>query len=226
MEQLTAPAAEAECRSAFATVRLAKNCLWWLVLLAVVVQLGGFVLVRFVDGIPEPLPQAAPAAEAVRAQTQPAGAASARSQDVGPWRRALSWGLGASKFTGLAGGTLLTLTLLLAVKLSLVGRTGGIAGFMGAFFTALVMWVFLVPWQQVANFSFACGALFNLGELEGRTNELLSGGSVLFAAVYYLRFVAYPLLVVGLLLVIQARFARGHRRMSLGVAQPEVPEKM
>jgi len=226
MEQLTAPAAEEECRCAFATVRLAKNCLWWLVLLAVVVQLTGFVLVRFVDGIPEPLPQAPPTAVAVKAQTQPAGAARAPAEDAAPWRRALSWALGATKFTGLAAGTLLTLTLLVAVKLSLVGRTGGIAGFVGAFFTALVMWVFLVPWQQVANFSFACGALFNLGELERRTNELLSGGSVVFAAVYYLRFVAYPLFVVMLLLLVQARFARGHRRMSLGVARPEVPEKM
>ncbi len=215
MEQLRTQVDDDQYRTAFGTIRAAKNWFWWLILACLVIQFAGFVLVRFwgvIDKAPAVVAVAADEDAATRADT---------------WYRALGWFLPATKFTGMVSGMLLALTLLLAVKIALLGRAGGVAGFIGAFFWSLLLLVFLIPWQQVTRTTFASGALHNLDYLIEQTRSVTWNAkdvSWFDQVMYYARFVAYPLFVVLLQLVVQVKFARGHRRMSLSVAEAAVAE--
>ena len=142
------------------------------------------------------------------------------------WYELLCWVLPATKFIALAAGMLLILTLMFAVKLSLLGHIGGVAGFMSGFFWSILLWVFLIPWQQVLQSSFASGALYNLHFLVKHTQDAVWSGSasLITQILYYARFVAYPIFVILLALVVQAKFARGYRRMALSVAEAVRPQ--
>ena len=141
------------------------------------------------------------------------------------WYHVLMWLLPTAKFLAMVMSLLLALALLLSVKLSLLGRTGGVAGFVGAFFWSLLLIVFLIPWEQVFTTSLACGALFNLGTLVQETLRVVwqpGEFSGMTQGLYYARFVFYPVLIVLILLVVQAKFARGHKRMTMTVSATEV----
>lgn len=210
-----------EYRDALASVRIAKNCLWWLILLSIIVQVASFSAVRFVGVVDEASSQG----RTDQTTSAPATAASedaAASAEV--WRQCLNWIFPATKFVALVAGVLLVLTMLLAVNLTLVGRTGGSAGFTGGLFWAMLLCVFLIPWQQIGEFrsTFACGALYNFGDLTEWTRRVVwkaKDVSFLTRIFYYARFLAYPCFAAMLLLVVQARFARGWRRANLDVQQ-------
>jgi len=229
MEQLTAASGHDEYRQAFGSVRAAKNVFWWLIFLAVGAQLAGFIVIRFGKVIDADVPAAR--AAATRPATQPAAkGAAAQPADKAPprlgmWYRALAWALPATKFLAFAAGMLLVLTLMFAVKIALQGRIGGVSGFMSAFFWSLLLWVFLVPWQQVlAGSTVACGALYNLGDVIGETGKVAWGAKPDWAtqALYYARFIAYPAVVLALWVIVQMKFASGFRRATLGVARADV----
>lgn len=210
MEQVRTHIAEDQYHAAFGTVRAAKNWFWWLILAAIVIQIVCFVLVCFAGVID----QAADVAPLAAADKDNAGAAHV-------WYNILAWVLPATKFIGLAAGMLLVLTLMFAVKLTLLGRSGGVDGFISAFFWSLLLWVFLIPWQQVLHGALACGVLYNLGDLVRQYRFAVCNGqdaSWLLKALYYVRFLAYPVFVILLLLAVQAKFARGYQRMTLGVS--------
>jgi len=100
--------------------------------------------------------------------------------------------------------TLYCLTMLLALKVSLIGRLGGINHICRAFFISLVMLVLLLPWQS----AFGCvikGAMYTPCELKACPAET-SGifGSIL----YYLRFTGYWLLIMLLLILSHVRSCR------------------
>lgn len=212
MEQIEGPVGNDEYRRALATVRFAKNVFLWLIFLALVIQFSGFVLVRFAGAIEVAVPA-----------TQPATAPAAGAAD-NAWETVYEWVLPATKFIALAAGMLLVLTLLLAVKLALVGRTGGVSGFLSAFFWSLLLWVFLIPWQQaLAGSTFACGALYNLNDLLAETARIKAeDAGFLRQVVYYLRFMAYPVFVFLLWLLVHAKFTRGYRRVTLGVEKADI----
>ena len=101
--------------------------------------------------------------------------------------------------------TLYCLTILLALKVSLVGRLGGIKHICRAFFISLVMLVLLLPWQSV----FGCvvtGAMYTPCELAKWYSAETSGtfGIIL----YYLRFSGYWLLIMLLLILSHMRSCR------------------
>jgi len=224
MEQLRTHVAGDQYQEAFASVRAAKNWFWWLILAAVVIQIAGFILVRYGGVIDEAPAVTEPAGAKVAPATAPAADEQAQSANV--WYQTLNWILPATKFIALAAGMLLILTTMFSVKLALLGRTGGVGGFMGAFFWSILLWVFLIPWQQALHTSVAAGALFNLGELVARTRPIIWDGeeaSALERVFYYVRFLAYPLFVIVLQLIVQAKFARGYRRTTVGVSG-ELPE--
>ena len=80
--------------------------------------------------------------------------------------------------------TLYCLTMLFSLKISLIGRLGGINHICRAFFISLVMLVLLLPWQSV----FGCvvkGAMYTPCELKGCSAET---GSIFPTILYYLRF--------------------------------------
>ena len=118
-----------------------------------------------------------------------------------------------------------TLALLVAVKVSLVGRLGGVAMLVSAFFWSLVLLAILVPWQYAFAESPFSGALFNYDDLYRFTREVKSSwGAVdvgmLILVFYHVRFLAYPILAVLIWLLVAMKFRRGCRRMVVSAAVP------
>ena len=224
MEQIDSPSGPNEYRGALATARYAKNLFLWLIFLAIVIQLSAFVMVRFAK-VFGPLAAGASAATATAPATAPSTqAAPANTAAAETWQEVYLWALPITKFVALAAGMLLVLTLLLSVKIALVGRTGGVAGFLGAFFWSLLLWVFLIPWQQVLPGSnMLAGVAYNLGDLLDATAEATTeraGG--LTVVLYYARFLGYPIFVFILWLLVQRKYVRGYRQACLRVAPVEV----
>jgi hypothetical protein len=247
---------------AFASLRLAKNVFWSILLASLAVQLAGFVLVRFsnlivghpVQAAPVPLKSASAPVNVVVPNEQPATAASrparperARAaaapaasttpargeatllpsgQDASesPWRQIFDWAMPASMFLCLTAGLLLALVLLLCVALSLLARTGGIEGFLGAFFWALLLWVLLIPWQQAFWGRLLLGVPYTLGDLVDATRRVIftPRQPMWEHIMYYARYVGFPLLAILMLGIIQGKFARGYGRMALSVAQTAI----
>ena len=100
--------------------------------------------------------------------------------------------------------TLYCLTILLALKVSLIGRLGGINHICRAFFISLVMLVLLLPWQSV----FGCvvkGAIYTPCELKACSAET---SGIFGIILYYLRFTGYWLLIMLLLILSHVRSCR------------------
>jgi hypothetical protein len=107
-------------------------------------------------------------------------------------------------FVLIPSAVLYCLTMLFAMKVSLIGRLGGINHIARAFFMSLLFLVLLLPWQVLLAPVFA-GAMFTPGELLVACQAQKS----VFAEVsFYLRFVGYWLLVLLLLLISQIRSMR------------------
>lgn len=102
-------------------------------------------------------------------------------------------------------GVLYCLTILLALKISLVGRLGGINHICRAFFLSLIMLILLLPWQSV----FDCviiGAIYKPCEM---MRWILAGTDTMFDIIlFYLRFCGFWLLIVLLLICSQLRSGR------------------
>ncbi len=94
------------------------------------------------------------------------------------------------------------LTMLFSLKVSMLGRLGGINHITKAFFLSLIMFVLVLPWQKVFD-SVIMGAVFTPSELvkwhAARTGEMLD------MVLYYMRFCGYMVLVFLLLLLAQIR---------------------
>ncbi|MDY7011186.1 MAG: hypothetical protein SVV80_10615 [Planctomycetota bacterium] len=229
MGPINAPLENEQYKTALASVRRAKNCLWWLIVISIVIQMAAFVSVRFV-GVLGDAPQQADKIPAGTDQATTAPSSSATTDDetdgsVFVWREMLGWILPATKFIAMVAGILLALTMLTAVQMSLVGRTGGAAGFTSGFFWSLLLLMFLIPWQQVVGSTFACGVLYNLSDLTDWTARVTWGAknvSIAKQIFYYDRFLGYPVFVILLCLVVQAKFARGWRRADLGAMQADL----
>ncbi|MFZ2148384.1 MAG: hypothetical protein WAV28_14310 [Sedimentisphaerales bacterium] len=102
-------------------------------------------------------------------------------------------------------GLLYCLTILLSLKISLVGRLGGMNHISRAFFLSLVMLVLLLPWQEI----FGCmvrGAIYTPCELAKWSSA--ETGSIFDIILYYLRFSGYWLLILLLLIFSQLRSGR------------------
>ncbi len=101
--------------------------------------------------------------------------------------------------------TLYCLTMLFSLKISLIGRLGGINHICRAFFLSLVMVVLLLPWQSAFG-RVVIGAIYTPCELAESCAAETRGifGSIL----YYLRFTGYWLLIVLLLILSHVRSCR------------------
>jgi hypothetical protein len=138
--------------------------------------------------------------------------------------KTLLWVLEASKVLGVVLGLLLILNGVFAALLSLVGQQGAPGGFIGAFHWGLILLALLIPWQGVLAPTFACGATFDLGELLTAQADVKGGGidwgeDWFDVALYYGRFLAYPILALFVLFVSGLKFGSGFRPLK---AQPSV----
>jgi hypothetical protein len=100
------------------------------------------------------------------------------------------------------------LTILFSLKVSIVGKLGGISHIGRAFFLALFMFVLLLPWQRVFG-SVVIGAIYTPCEL---VKAYSADRANLFAnIIYYLRFSGYWLLIFFMLILTQMRTCRWTR---------------
>jgi len=103
------------------------------------------------------------------------------------------------------------LTLLFSLKISMLGRLGGINHISKAFFLSLFMLVLLLPWQRFFP-AVAVGMIYTPEELlNARATVCESGCSPMDTILYYLRFSGYWLLVMLLLVFAQFRSTRWAR---------------
>jgi len=103
------------------------------------------------------------------------------------------------------------LTLLFSLKISMLGRLGGINHISKAFFLSLFMFVLLLPWQRFFP-SVIVGMIYTPEELlNARATVCESGCSPIDTTLYYLRFTGYWLLVTLLLVLAQFRSTRWAR---------------
>lgn len=117
----------------------------------------------------------------------------------------VAWLIRFVNFVVVPAAVLYCLTILFTLKVSLLGRLGGINHICRAFFLSLVMVVLLLPWQLVFG-GVVAGAMYTPGELlsacAGNT------GGIFKATLYYLRFTGYWVLVMLLLVLSQLRSSR------------------
>ncbi len=212
--------------AAFRSIKAAKNFFMWLIAMALVLQLGGFIAVHCF-GVLDPLyvKEAAPATQPAATQpaaTQPALASADNSDDLLAEisREVLVYGLEATKFFSFVLCLLAVLTLMFAVKLSLVGALGGMGGFMSAFFWSLILLATLTPWENIVGGGFVFGAMHSFCAMK---NAIMSmrpqwgAGSVeMFdMIVFYGRFVAYPSVALLIWLIVMLKFAKGYKTSAL-----------
>ncbi|NQU75507.1 MAG: hypothetical protein HQ546_04225 [Planctomycetes bacterium] len=232
MQQMQHNFDDRQYRRAFACVRVAKNWFWWLILLAVIIDLGTFITVRFWPVLnnskcfqsdlaalrhAEPTPAASPQAETqpVTQLTEPINEPS-NSAD---WLyRAFGAGLAAARSIGLLCAVLLWLSLLLSLGIALVGRLGDVGHLTGALLWSLVLAILFVPWDVVFGAVTVPGVLFGRTELIAKTAEVTwgaSGVSWAHQVLYFARFAAYPLLALVLWFAVQVKYALACREVSV-----------
>jgi hypothetical protein len=97
------------------------------------------------------------------------------------------------------------LTILFALKISLVGRLGGINHICRAFFLSLIMVLLLLPWQRIF-----CGVIIGAIYTPCEMMKWISAGTgtILDVVLFYLRFCGFWLLILLLLICSQLRSGR------------------
>jgi len=119
----------------------------------------------------------------------------------------LAFGIRLLNFVLIPSAVLYCLTILFALKVSLLGRLGGINHISRAFFISIFFVIFLLPWQLLFRPVFA-GVIFTPGELL----EACTADKGIWATVFfYLRFIGYWLFVLLMLFSAQVRSIRWTR---------------
>lgn len=117
----------------------------------------------------------------------------------------LAWLIRFVDFALILAAILYCLTILFSLKVSLLGRLGGINHISRAFFLSLVFLVLLLPWQKFfANVVY--GAIYTPSELLISYAAKTKG--VFSTTLYYLRFSGHWLVVVLLLVSAHIRSSR------------------
>jgi len=113
-------------------------------------------------------------------------------------------------FVLILAAILYCLTMLFSLKISLLGRLGGINHICRAFFISLVFIVLLLPWQIPWRRFFAggiFGAMYTPSELQSSFAALKDSG-IFYKTFYYLRFCGYWLIALLLLIFSYIRSCR------------------
>ena len=117
----------------------------------------------------------------------------------------LAMGIRVANAILVLAGLLYCLTILLSLKVSLVGRLGGMNHISRAFFLSLVMLILLLPWQRVFG-GVVLGAIYSPCELVKWSSA--ETPNIFGIILYYLRFCGYWLLILLLLIFSQLRSGR------------------
>jgi len=118
----------------------------------------------------------------------------------------LAWLIRFFDFVLIPAATLYCLTMLFSLKVSLLGRLGGINHICRAFFLSLVFVVLLLPWQRFFA-GVVVGAIYTPQELLS-SYTAVEAKDIFGTTLFYLRFTGYWLVVLLLLIFSQLRSAR------------------
>jgi hypothetical protein len=102
--------------------------------------------------------------------------------------------------------TMYCLTLLFCLKISLLGRLGGLNHISRAFLLSLVVFVLVLPWQKFFG-GIAAGLIYTPTELL-ENHAGIQGGKIINIALYYLRFSGLWVVVMAVLVFAQVRSIR------------------
>ena len=97
------------------------------------------------------------------------------------------------------------LTMIFSLKVSMLGRLGGINHITRAFFLSLIVLILIIPWQRIFD-GMILGAVFTSDELIKGYSEKTS--DMLDIILYYMRFCGYMVLAFLLLILAQIRSSR------------------
>ena len=92
-----------------------------------------------------------------------------------------------------------------------MGRLGGVSHVTRAFFLSLLMLILLLPWQKIF-WGVIVGAMYSPDDLLNSVT-ITPANDTLAAALYYIRFTIYWLVVVLLLIFAQVKSSKWARAM-------------
>lgn len=119
----------------------------------------------------------------------------------------LAWLIRFFNFVLIPTSILYCLTMLFSLKVSMLGRLGGINHIARAFFLSLVSLVLLLPWQRFFA-GVVVGAMYTPQELLNSCAARCGDCGVFSTIFFYLRFTGYWLLVLLLFIFAQLRSIR------------------
>lgn len=209
-----------DCLEAVDVFRGWKNFLFVIVLVALLLLQAAFWLVDIGYVKIEEIATTATAVEKseVAALAQPADP---NKQITAPQPKAqpsfqitfkqLAWAIKFLNFIVIPAAVLYCLTLLFGLKVSLVGRLGGVSHVTRAFFLSLLMLILMLPWQRIF-WGVVVGCLYSPEDLLNSVT-ITPAQDTLSSVLYYLRFTVYWLIVVLLLIFSQIRSGKWARAM-------------
>jgi len=156
-------------------------------------------------GLSEDVQDVGEAAKKVTAEQSEPAEAEIKDSLFGITFKHLAMGIRVVNAILILTGLLYCLTILLSLKVSLVGRLGGMNHISRAFFLSLVMLILLLPWQRVFA-GMVLGAIYSPCELVKWSSA--ETGNIFDIILYYLRFCGYWLLILLLLIFSQLRSGR------------------
>ena len=156
-------------------------------------------------GLSEDVQDVGEAAKKVAAEQSEPAEAEMEDSLFGITFKHLAMGIRVANAILVLAGLLYCLTILLSLKVSLVGRLGGMNHISRAFFLSLVMLILLLPWQRVFG-GVVLGAIYSPCELVKWSSA--ETPPIFGIILYYLRFSGYWLLIMLLLIFSQLRSGR------------------
>ncbi|MHC4122199.1 MAG: hypothetical protein ACYSSI_01390 [Planctomycetota bacterium] len=123
--------------------------------------------------------------------------------------KSLIWFVRFFDFVIIPAAILYCLTMLFCLKVSMLGRLGGINHISRAFFLSLVFVVLLMPWQKLFG-GIVAGVIYTPKELLDACNAVKDGG-IFIRILHYLRFVIYWILALSFLIFSHLRSIRWAR---------------
>lgn len=202
-----------------------SRCLFFCLLLAgLVITQGSFWIVTL--GNLDPAVSPAPA-EATAEGTPPASPESRETLRAESLAVVLETVITLCNYVMSFSAVLYCLSLLIAMKLSLVSRLGGLAPASKAFFLSLIVMVLVLPWQSLICPSLA-GTLFAYPELVQRYSAQLHSEHFMDTIYYYGRFTGLWVVTLSVLIAAQLRSRQATRliypqRIAPNETQPLTP---
>jgi hypothetical protein len=235
----TTLAVAADYADALLVARRSKNCLFLLLLLALLLQIAVFCLYHLdaFHVVSNANPTTTPGA-AVSVTPVPVAAGGQPAHGIEITLGLYRWILNVTTFLGMTLVIVLAVVLLLTSVIMLVGRLIGVSHLTSAFVWCVFLAVILFPWQALLNSGSSTyegatsvyqtytspvrpdqrlpGILATWTEVE-RSGQFESKPVTPEVVLHWMRFVGWPVVAIALLMIVQGKSSRG-LRFALGEA--------